>query len=124
MQSLRQRERHRGVEVKTTGDGFLATFESTTRAVRCALDIAAAARAMDLEVRAGIHLGEIEVRSDDVVGLPVAIAKRILDLAGPSEVLVSRPVTELATAADVEYTDRGEHVLKGVPGRWRLFRAG
>jgi class 3 adenylate cyclase len=103
------------------GDGFLATFDATTRAVRAALDIVRAASGMDLQVRAGVHTGEVEVRPDDVVGLPVSIAKRICDQAGSAEVLVSRAVTDLAAASGFVFSERGEHDLKGVPGTWRLF---
>jgi class 3 adenylate cyclase/pimeloyl-ACP methyl ester carboxylesterase len=113
--------RYRGTEVKTMGDGFLATFDATTRAVRAALDIVRAASAMGLEVRAGVHTGEVEVRLDDVVGLPVSIAKRICDRAGSEEVFVSRAVTDLAAASEFVFSERGEQDLKGVPGTWRLF---
>jgi class 3 adenylate cyclase len=113
--------RHRGYEVKTTGDGFLATFDATTRAVRAAQEIVTSASNMGLQVRAGIHVGEVEVRPDDVVGLPVSIAKRICDLGGPGEVFVSSGVRELLIGSGVEWSDRGEHELKGVPGTWRLF---
>ena len=116
-------QRYRGIEVKTMGDGFLATFDATTRAVRAALDIVRAARAMGLQVRSGVHTGEVEVRFDDVVGLPVSIAKRICDRAGPEEVFVSRAVTELAAASGLVFSDRGEHELKGVPGTWSLYAA-
>jgi class 3 adenylate cyclase len=103
------------------GDGFLATFDATTRAVRAALDVVMAASGMGLEVRAGVHTGEIEVRRDDVVGLPVSIAKRICDQAASQEVLVSRAVTELAAASEFVFSERGEHDLKGVPGTWMLY---
>jgi len=111
--------RYRGREVKTTGDGFLATFDASTRAVRAACEIVEEASHIGLEVRAGIHAGEVEFRPDDVVGLPVNTAKRICDLAGPGEVLVSRTVSDLAHA--VTFEDRGDHSLKGVPGTWKLF---
>jgi class 3 adenylate cyclase len=115
--------RHRGVEVKTVGDGFLATFDTTTRAVRAATEIVAAAENMGLKVRAGVHTGEVEVRSDDVVGLPVSIAKRICDLARPGETLVSATVKALMVGSDIATVDRGTHVLKGVPDEWHLFAA-
>ena len=114
-------QRHRGREVKTVGDGFLASFDSTSRAVRAAAEIVEAASGMGLEVRAGVHTGEVEVRRDDVVGLSVSIAKRVCDLAGPGEVLVSRPVTDLVVGSGIEFTERGEHELRGVPGTWKLF---
>jgi class 3 adenylate cyclase len=113
--------RYRGTEVRTMGDGFLATFDATTRAVRAALDIVRAASGMGLEVRAGVHTGEVDVRRDDVVGLPVSIAKRICDQAGSEEVLVSRAVTDLAAASEFVFSERGEHDLKGVPGTWMLY---
>ena len=115
--------RHRGREVKTTGDGFHVTFDATTRAVRSAREILAGAKELGLEVRAGLHAGEIEVRPDDVVGLPVNITKRICDLAGPGELLVSRTIADLTAGADLVFEDRGEHQLKGVPGTWHLFTA-
>jgi class 3 adenylate cyclase len=116
--------RHRGREVKTTGDGFHATFDATTRAVRAAQEIVTAAKAMGLEVRVGLHAGEIEVRPDDVVGLPVNIAKRICDLARPGQVLVSRTIADLTAGSDLVFDDCGEQLLKGVPGLWHLFTTG
>lgn len=114
-------QRHRGREIKTIGDGFLATFDATSRAVRAALEIVTAAKNMGLEVRAGVHIGEVEVRPDDVVGLPVSIAKRICDLAGPGQVLVSEVVKGLLVGSGITLTEEGTHVLKGVPDAWRLF---
>ena len=114
--------RHRGREVKTTGDGFLATFDATTRAVRAATEIVAAAKGMGVDVRAGVHTGEVEVRPGDVVGLPVSIAKRVCDLAGSGEVFVSGAVSTLIAGSAIEFEDGGEHELKGVPGSWRLYR--
>ncbi len=114
-------ERHRGREVKTVGDGFLATFDSTSRAVRAGTEIVKAAHSLGLEVRAGVHIGEVEVRPGDVVGVPVSIAKRVCDLARPGEVLASRPVTDLVVGSGIEFTERGDHELKGVPGSWKLF---
>jgi class 3 adenylate cyclase len=113
--------RHRGREVKTIGDGFLATFDATTRAVRAAMEIVAAASQLGLKVRAGVHTGEVEVRADDVIGLAVSIAKRVCDLADPGEVFVSRPVSDLAAGSGITFEDRGDHSLKGVSGTWRLF---
>ena len=115
--------RHRGHEVKTTGDGFLATFDATGRALRCAADILASAKGMGLELRAGVHTGEVEVRGNDIAGLAVTIAKRVCDLAGPGEVLVTRTVTDHVVGSRIDFTDRGKHELKGVPGTWRLYRA-
>jgi class 3 adenylate cyclase len=98
--------RHRGHEVKTTGDGFLATFDATGRALRCGADILAGATDIGLELRAGVHTGEVEVRGDDVAGLAVTIAKRVCDLAGPEEVLVTRTVTDHVVGAGIDFVDR------------------
>jgi class 3 adenylate cyclase len=113
--------RHRGREVKTTGDGFLATFDATGRALRCASDILAGARDIGLDLRAGVHTGEVEVRGDDIAGLAVTIAKRVCDRAGPGQVLASETVRGHLVGAGIEFNDLGEHQLKGVPGTWRLF---
>jgi class 3 adenylate cyclase len=113
--------RHRGHEVKTTGDGFLATFDATGRALRCAADILAGAKKLGLELRAGVHTGEVEVRGDDIAGLAVSIAKRVCDMAGPGELLVSHIAAGVVAGSGIEFADRGEHELKGVPGTWRLF---
>jgi class 3 adenylate cyclase len=113
--------RHRGHEVKTTGDGFLATFDATGRALRCADDILAGAKDLGLDLRAGVHTGEVEVRGDDIAGLGVTIARRVCDLATPDEILVTRTVADLLVGASIQFQDRGEHELKGVPGTWRLF---
>src|SRR5262249_36137744 len=106
---------------KTTGDGFLATFDATGRALRCAADILAGAKDLGLELRAGVHTGEVEVRGDDIAGLTVTIAKRVCDLAGPGEVLVSETVWHHMVGAGIGFEDRGEHQLKGVPRTWRVF---
>jgi class 3 adenylate cyclase len=113
--------RHRGHEVKTTGDGFLATFDATGRALRCAAEIVAGAKDIGLELRAGVHTGEVEVRGDDIAGLAVTIAKRVCDLAGPGEVLASHAVEAAVAGSGIEFGDRGEQRLKGVPGKWRLY---
>jgi hypothetical protein len=113
--------RHRGREVKTIGDGFLATFDGTGRAIRCAAEILASAKDLGLELRAGVHIGEVEQRGDDIAGLAVNIAKRVCDLAGPGEVLVSESVRLATVGSGIEFADRGEHELKGVPGLWRLY---
>ena len=121
-QSVRtQIERFRGREVKTVGDGFVATFDSPGRAIECALAIRDALTGFGIDVRAGIHTGEIEVRGDDVAGIAVHIGARVSALAGPSEVLVSSAVPPLMVGSGTEFTDRGEHELKGVPGPWRIF---
>ncbi|HSC93248.1 MAG TPA: adenylate/guanylate cyclase domain-containing protein [Gaiellaceae bacterium] len=116
--------RFRGRLVKTTGDGLLATFDGPARAVRCAQAIAADVRELGLAIRAGVHTGEVELRGDDVGGLAVHIGARIAALAGAGEVLVSRTVTDLVAGSGLAFGDRGEHELKGVPGRWQLFAAG
>jgi class 3 adenylate cyclase len=114
-------QRHAGAEVRTTGDGMLSTFDSPARAVRCALDMIEAARATGLHIRVGVHTGEIERRGEDLVGLAVHIGARVAALAGPSEVLVSEVVPPLVMGSGLDFVDRGEHELKGVPGSWRLF---
>jgi class 3 adenylate cyclase len=113
--------RHRGREVKTTGDGFLATFDATTRAVRAATEIVTQAQSIGIEVRAGVNAGEVEVRPDDVIGLTVSIAKRICDLAGPAEVFVSEAVKVLLDGSGITTTERGTYALKGVPDERRLY---
>ena len=121
--SVREVTRYGGRIVKTTGDGILATFDGPARSVRCARAISEGAGALGIEVRAGVHTGEVELRGDDVAGLGVNIASRIESLAGPGEVLVSRTVTDLVTGSGLGFTDRGAHDLKGVPGSWQLFLA-
>jgi class 3 adenylate cyclase len=116
-----QIERFRGREVKTMGDGFVATFDSPGRAIACALAIRETLKSFDIAVRAGIHSGEIEVRGDDVAGMAVHIGARVSALAGPGEVLVSSTVKDLVTGSSVDFVERGQHELKGVPGTWRLF---
>jgi class 3 adenylate cyclase len=116
-----QIERFRGREVKTVGDGFVATFDSPGRAIECSLAIREILQAYEIEVRAGIHTGEIEIRGDDVAGLAVHIGARVSALAGPGEVLVSSTVKDLVVGSSVEFEERGEHELKGVPGSWHLF---
>jgi len=117
----RQLAIHRGREVKTLGDGFLATFDGPARAIRCAAAIEAAVRELGLEVRAGVHSGEVELIGDDVGGMAVNIGARIGALADPGEVLVSSTVRELVVGSGLEFADRGTHELKGAPGEWRLF---
>jgi pimeloyl-ACP methyl ester carboxylesterase len=119
----RELARYRGREVHTTGDGFLATFDGPARGVRCATAIGQALRALGIEVRAGVHTGEIELMVDDVGGIAVHIGARVAAAAGPGEVLVSSTVKDLVAGAGIEFDDRGSHSLKGVPGEWRLFRA-
>jgi class 3 adenylate cyclase/pimeloyl-ACP methyl ester carboxylesterase len=115
--------RHGGRVVKTTGDGILATFDGPARSVRCAHAIQREVLSLGIEVRAGVHTGEVELRGDDVAGLGVNIAARIEALAQPGEVLVSRTVKDLVVGSGLEFTDRGEHSLKGVPGSWQVYAA-
>ena len=114
----------RGREVKTTGDGLLAVFDSPTRAALCAIEIARSVRAIGLEIRAGLHTGEIELVGDDVRGIAVHAAARILALAGPGEVLVSATTAGLLEGSDLSLEDAGTHELKGLPGMRQVFRLG
>jgi pimeloyl-ACP methyl ester carboxylesterase/class 3 adenylate cyclase len=115
--------RYRGDEVTTTGDGFVATFDGPGRAVRCGQAIVAAMRPLGIEVRAGVHTGEIERMGDNVGGLAVHVGARIGSVAGPSEVVVSRTVRDLVSGSELEFEDIGWHDLKGLPEPWHLFRA-
>ena len=115
--------KHRGILVKSTGDGILATFDGPGRAVRCALAFGAAAKQIGLPLRAGLHTGEIELRGRDVGGVAVHAAARVMALSQPDEVLVSRVVTDLVAGAGLKFAERGPHELKGLPGRWDLFAA-
>ena len=117
----RELERHRGREVKTLGDGFLATFDGPARAIRCACSARDAMRGLGVEVRAGLHTGECELIGDDLGGIAVNIGARVGSVAGPGEVLVSRTVTDLVAGSGIEFTDRGVYSLKGVPGQWQLY---
>jgi class 3 adenylate cyclase len=112
-----------GREVATTGDGFFAAFDRPIAAVRCALAMVEAMPSLRLQIRAGVHTGEVEVRGADLGGLAVHIAARVVALAGDGEVLVSSTVKDLLAGSDVGFDDRSEHELKGVPGTWRLFAA-
>jgi class 3 adenylate cyclase len=114
-------ERHRGREVKHTGDGFLATFDGPARGIRCAASVAEAMGSLGLEVRAGLHTGECEVMDDDLGGLAVHIAARVMDAADAGEVLVSSTVKDLVVGSGIDFEDRGARALRGVPGEWRLF---
>jgi class 3 adenylate cyclase len=115
--------RFRGQEIKTTGDGFVASFDGPARAIRCARAVIDAAESLGLQLRAGLHTGECEIRGDDLGGLAVHIAARVAALAGAREVLVSGTVKDLVVGSGVEFGERGEHSLKGVPGTWKLFAA-
>ena len=117
-------ERHRGREVKQTGDGFLATFDGPARAIRCAASLAEAMGSLGLQIRAGLHTGELEVMDGDLSGLAVHIASRVMSAAGPNEVLVSGTVKDLVVGSGIEFEDRGERELRGVPGEWRLYAVG
>jgi class 3 adenylate cyclase len=112
---------HRGVEIKTMGDGFLATFDGPARAIRCATSLRDALSPLDLRVRAGIHTGEVELIGDDVAGMAVNIGARIGALADPGEVYVSSTVKELVVGSGLDFAERGVHTLKGAPGEWHLF---
>jgi class 3 adenylate cyclase len=113
--------RYRGNEIKTTGDGFLATFDGPARAVKCAQGISEAVRPLGIEVRAGCHTGEIELLGADVGGIAVHIGARVGAMAGPSEVLVTSTVKDLVAGSGLTFDDRGEHHLKGVPDTWHLY---
>ncbi len=113
--------RYRGRESDTTGDGFLATFDGPARGVRCAQAIAEAIRPLGLEIRAGLHTGEVETIDGKIGGIAVHIGARVGAIAGPSEVLVSSTVKDLVPGSGLVFEDRGEHELKGVPDRWRLY---
>ena len=116
-----QLRRFRGREINTTGDGFAACFDGPGRAITCATAITQAARELGIEVRAGLHTGECEVRGDDLTGLAVHVAARIESLAEPGAVWVSTTVKDLVAGSGIEFVDRGEHELKGIPTTWRLF---
>lgn len=117
----RQLGRFDGREVKTTGDGFLATFAAPSRAVACGCAVRDAVRQVGLDVRIGLHTGECELMGDDVGGVAVHTAARVAALAGAGEVLVSSTVKDLVAGSRIEFADRGTHELKGVPGEWCLF---
>ena len=120
----RELERHRGREVKTVGDGFLATFDGPARAILCACDIRDGLRPLGIEIRAGVHTGECELTGDDVRGVAVHIGARVVASAGPGEVIVSSTVKDLVAGSGIRFVDRGAHILEGVPGAWRLFAVG
>jgi class 3 adenylate cyclase len=113
--------RWRGREISTEGDSLLATFDGPARAIRCARGITSAVHELGVDVRAGLHTGECEVMGDDIGGIAVHIGARVKALAGPHEVFVSSTVKDLVTGSGIDFRSRGTHVLKGVPGKWRLF---
>jgi class 3 adenylate cyclase len=117
----RQLARFRGREVKTTGDGFLATFDGPARAIRAAAAIRAAVRELGLEVRVGLHTGECELLGEDIGGIAVHIAARVLGRAGAGEILCSRTVKDLVAGSGFRFADRGTHRLKGIPDDWQLY---
>jgi len=114
--------RYRGREIDTAGDGFLAVFDGPARAVRCAQAIEASMQDLGIRIRAGVHTGEVEVDGDAVRGIAVHIGARVSALAEPGEVLVSQTVKDLVAGSGLGFEDAGEHELKGVPARWRLYR--
>jgi class 3 adenylate cyclase len=114
--------RFRGREIKTMGDGFLATFDGPARGVRCAEAIVAGVKPLGIEIRAGLHTGECEILGDDVGGIAVTIGARVGEKAGAGEVLVSQTVKDLVAGSGLTFDDAGEHELKGVPDLWRLYR--
>jgi class 3 adenylate cyclase len=117
----RQLTRFSGHEERLTGDGVLATFDGPARAIRCGAAIRDAARQIGLDVRVGIHTGEVERRGTELAGIAVHLACRVCETARPGEVLVSRTVVDLVAGSGIAFDDRGEHELKGIPAPWRLF---
>jgi class 3 adenylate cyclase len=113
--------RYRGSELDTAGDGFFASFDGPGRAIRCAMAITDAVRPLGIEVRAGLHTGEMERVDGKVGGVAVSIGARVAAMAGPSEVLVSQTVKDLMVGSDLAFSDRGSHNLKGVPGTWNVY---
>jgi class 3 adenylate cyclase len=113
--------RHRGRELQTTGDGFLATFPGPVRGIRCACSISKSIRDLGVSIRSGLHLGEIELRGNDIGGLGVHIGARVMSAAGPDEVLVSKAVKDLVAGSEIAFVPKGSHQLKGLPGHWDLF---
>jgi class 3 adenylate cyclase len=120
----RQLARYRGALVKLTGDGLLAMFDGPARAIRCALALRDGLRGLGVEIRCGVHCGEVERRGADVSGLAVHIAARVQEEARPGEVLVTRTVRDLVVGAEIPFTDRGTRLLKGVPDAWQVFAVG
>ena len=117
----RSLERYRGRKVNPTGDGMLAVFDGPARAVQCACAVRDGVEALGIEVRAGVHTGEVELRGDDVAGVAVHIGARVASLGGAGDVLVTRTVTDLVAGSGLEFADRGEHDLKGLPGAWQIY---
>ncbi len=117
----RELDRFRGTEIKTAGDGFLATFDGPARAIRCALSIRESLGSLDLDMTAGLHTGEIEIADGDVAGIAVHIGARVAAIARPGEILVSRTVKDLVAGSGIQFADRGTHILKGAPDEWQLY---
>jgi class 3 adenylate cyclase len=117
----RELDRYDGREIKSTGDGMLATFDGPARAIRCAIAVRDAVRSLGIDIRSGLHAGEVELRGDDVGGVAVHIAARVNAAAQPGEVLVSRTVKDLVAGSELRFVDRGAHTLKGIPEEWQLF---
>jgi len=115
--------RFRGKEVKSLGDGFLATFDGPARAIHCASAIRDSLHRLEIPVRIGVHTGEVELAEDDVRGIAVHIASRVAHFGGPDDVLVSRTVKDLVAGSGIKFEDFGTHILKGIPEKWQLFRA-
>jgi class 3 adenylate cyclase len=115
--------RYRGNEIDTAGDGFFASFDGPARAVRCAMAIRDSVRPLEIEVRAGLHTGEVERLGAKLSGLAVNIGARVAELAAPSEVLVSQTVRDLMAGSGLKFDERGKRQLKGVPGEWRVYAA-
>jgi len=113
--------RFRGQEIDTAGDGFFASFDGPARAIRCACAIRDALRQIGVDVRAGLHTGECEIVAGKIAGIAVNVGARVAALAGPAEVLASSTVRDLVAGSGIEFEDRGEHELKGIPGAWRVF---
>jgi class 3 adenylate cyclase len=119
----RRLNEYRGRLIRTTGDGMLATFDGPARAVRSAFAIRDGLLGVGLEIRSGLHTGEVEIRKDEIGGIGVHIGARIMSVAQPREILVSSTVKELVVGSGIKFEDRGEHELRGVPESWRLFAA-
>jgi class 3 adenylate cyclase len=114
-------DRFGGKVVKSTGDGHLATFEGRTHAIRCAEALRSDTESLDIEIRTGVHTGECELMGDDIGGIAVHIAARIMSQAAPGEILVSSSLRDLVVGSGIGFEDRGSHELKGVPGHWQLL---
>jgi class 3 adenylate cyclase len=116
-----QLARFRGQEIDTAGDGFFASFDGPARAIHCACAVRDALRQIGVDVRAGVHTGECEIVAGKIAGIAVNVGARVASLAGPAEVLASSTVKDLVAGSGIEFEDRGEHELKGIPGAWRVF---